>query len=399
MIPFKEAFQKVLEHPLSLGSEPIDIKDAQGRILAEDIYTDRDYPPFNRATKDGIVINYQAFEGGRHSYEIKGVIAAGTEVTKLQHQDSCMEIMTGAVVPYDADTVIMYEDLEIDHGIAHLKKDPSKGQNVHLKGSDQKRNSLVLKAGTKISAAEVGILATLGCEKLLVKRLPAISVISTGNELVKVGEEPLPHQIRRSNAYSLHAALKSEKISPLLLHLRDDPDIIRQKLQYAIEDMDVLLLSGGVSKGKFDFIPQILGELGVTKIFHGVLQKPGKPFWFGIHQDSGTRVFSFPGNPVSTFVNYHIYFKNWLRISLGLPIPDFNVFLKEHLSVQGTLTRFLRVKLSWEGGRVMANLVAGNGSGDLLSLADTDGFIALEPRDKPYKPLESVPYIPSRSIM
>lgn len=398
MISFQEAFRKVLEHPLDLGTEHVDIKDAQGRILAEDIYTDRDYPPFNRSTKDGIVINYQAFEGGRRSYEIKGIIAAGTEATKLQHQDSCMEIMTGAVIPYDADTVIMYEDLQIEHGIAQLKKDPSKGQNIHVKGSDQKRNSLALKTGTRISAAEVGILATLGYEQLQVKRLPSVSVISTGNELVEVGANPLPHQIRRSNAYSLYAALQSENISPLLLHLRDDPDIIRQKLQYAIDDMDVLLLSGGVSKGKFDFIPQILGELGVTKVFHGVLQKPGKPFWFGVHQESGTRIFSFPGNPVSTFVNYHIYFKNWLRISQGLIIPDFKVFLKEQLPVQGSLTRFLRVKLSWEGGRLMANLVRGNGSGDLLSLSDTDGFIALEPRDKPYKPLESVPYVPSRTI-
>ena len=262
MISFKEAFRKVLEHPIALGSEPVNLKDAQGRILAEDIYTDRDYPPFHRATKDGIVINYRAFEGGRRRYEIKGIIAAGTEATKLENQDSCMEIMTGAVVPYDADTVIMYEDIQIEHGIVQLMKDPSKGQNVHVKGSDQKRNTLVLGIGTKISAAEVGILATMGYEQLLVKRLPTVSVISTGNELVEVGADPLPHQIRRSNAYSLHAALETEKINPLLLHLKDDPDIIRQKLHYAIDDMDVILLSGGVSKGKFDFIPQVLEELG-----------------------------------------------------------------------------------------------------------------------------------------
>ena len=398
MISFNDAFKSVMDHPASFGAETVNIKDAATRVLAEDVYTDRDYPPFNRATKDGIAINYSAFEAGRREFEIKGVIAAGTAVTQLSNQDSCMEIMTGAVVPYDADTVVMYEHLDIEHGIASLTKEPVRGQNIHLKGSDEQRKTRVIAAGTKISAAEIGVLATIGKESVLVQRLPKVSVISTGNELVDLSTDPLPHQIRRSNSYSLNAALASEKISPLLLHLKDDPDIIRQKLQFAIEEMEVLLLSGGVSKGKFDYIPRILEELGVEKIFHGVKQRPGKPFWFGMHPISGTRIFSFPGNPVSTFVNYHVYFRNWLRKSLGLPMDQFQVFLREQISAEGDLTRFIRVKVYWEGGRMMANIVTGNGSGDLLSLASSDGFIRLEPRSRSYKPLEAVPFIPTRSL-
>ena len=399
MISFSEAFGLVMDHVISYGSETVNIKDAHGRVLAEDVYTDRDYPPFNRATKDGIVIKYEAFEEGRRSFEIKGIIAAGTEITQLMDRENCFEIMTGAVIPYDTDTVIMYEEIAIEHGIAKLKKDPVKGQNIHLRGSDRSKKSMVLKAGSRLSAAEIGVLATVGKDAVSVRKLPAVSVISTGNELVDVDQEPLPHQIRRSNTYSLNAALADERIAPLLLHLKDDPDIIRQKLHFAIDEMDVLLLSGGVSKGKFDFIPQVMEELGVEKIFHGVLQKPGKPFWFGVHPISGTRIFSFPGNPVSTFVNYHVYFRNWLRKSMDLPIQQFRVFLSEQILQQGTLTRFIRVSLTWEGGRLMARPVTANGSGDLMSLADTDGFIALEPRPEAYKPLEPVPFVPTRSLM
>ncbi len=399
MISFNEAFEKVMSFQADFGVEVVDIKNAEGRVLAEGIATDRDYPPFNRATKDGIALNFHAVENGRKRFEIKEVIAAGTAVSKLQDLETCVEIMTGAVVPYDADTVVMYEHLEIEHGIAKLNRLPEKGQNIHFKGSDEKRGSAVLPAGTKITAAEVGVLATVGKAEVSVRKLPRVSVISTGNELVDVHEEPLQHQIRRSNSYSLYAALAEEGIVPLLLHLNDDPDIIRQKLQIAIQEMEVILLSGGVSKGKFDHIPAVLEQLGVNKVFHGVSQKPGKPFWFGIHPVTGTRIFSFPGNPVSTFVNFHVYFKNWLRRSLGLSIPEIKVFLNEQIRIEGDLTRFLRVKTSWEGGRLMASLVTGNGSGDLISLASSDGFILLEPREKSYKPLEAVTFLPSRRIV
>ncbi len=399
MIPFKEAYRLILDESRDFGKEKIPLQEAVGRVLAEDIFADRDFPPFDRATRDGIVLNHQAVEKGRTAFEIDGVLAAGHAAAVLRHEDLCMEIMTGAVIPYDADTVVMYENCSIDHGIARLDGIPKKGQHIHRRGSDRKKGDMVLKAGRRIATADIGILASVGASVIPVKKLPRIAVISTGDELVEIDEFPMPHQLRKSNIYQLYAALREENIIPLLLHVSDDEDIIRQKLSYAIDQMDVLLLSGGVSRGKFDFIPKVMDELGLEKIFHKVLQRPGKPFWFGKQGQSGTLVFSFPGNPVSTYVCYYRYFRDWLHRSIGLPIKDFHVILSETFMVQGDLTGFIDVKTKWERGCLMASRVDGNGSGDLTSLAEADGFVCLEPRDEPYYGGNAVPFIPTRKLV
>ncbi|WP_297795926.1 molybdopterin molybdotransferase MoeA [uncultured Eudoraea sp.] len=399
MIAFSDAYNLVLSYSQNYGEENVSLKKAVGRVLAEDIHADRDFPPFDRATKDGIAINYDAIENGRKSFNIKAVIAAGQKTYPFLEQENCVEIMTGAVVPIEADTVVMYEDIGVEHEIATINTLAKRGQNIHYKGSDQKKGELVLNKDTRITAAEIGVLASVGKATVKVKKLPGIAVISTGNELVEVEEHPLPHQIRKSNSYTLYAALQKENIEPLLLHLSDDKDMIRQKLSYVIQEMDVVLMSGGVSKGKFDFIPKVLGELGVKNVFHGVLQRPGKPFWFGMHEDSNTVIFSFPGNPISTFANYYIYFKPWLLHSLGLPLPEVEVSLEEPISIKGSLTRFLGVKTRWENGILKARFVKDNGSGDLTSLARSDGFIKLIPREQPYNTDEKVSFISTRTLV
>ena len=340
MISFEEAYDLVLGQVSDFGAEVVDIKEAMGRVLDEEIKSDRAFPPFNRATKDGIAVNYSAIKEGHTSFEISGVLAAGAPVLSLESANHCIEIMTGAMVPDDADTVIMYEDISIKDGLAFLHKIPEKGANIHYIGSDIGSGEVILYKNTPINPAVIGVLAAVGKASIAVKKLPAISVISTGKELVEIHETPFPYQIRRSNVYTLYAALSKDKIQPLLLHLDDDKDIIRQKLQYAIQEMDVLLLSGGVSKGKFDFIPEILEELGTHKIFHKVKQRPGKPFWFGYHKHAKTVIFSFPGNPVSTFVNYHVYFKPWLQKALKRIIKDKHVILAEEINYQSDLTGF-----------------------------------------------------------
>ena len=375
MISFSEAYQIVLEQTRAYGSETVPLKNAMGRVLTEDILADRDFPPFNRSTKDGIAINYDAVERGRRSFEIKGTLAAGKPTIPFVDTEGCIEIMTGAMVPYETDTVIMYEDVEIAHDIATIAKIPARGQNIHRRGSDEKKGTVLIKKNTKITSAEIGVLATVGKHTVSVKKLPRVAVISTGNELVDIDQQPLNHQIRKSNSYSLYASLLELGITPMLLHISDDKDLLRQKLGYVIEEMDVLVLSGGVSKGKFDFIPQIFKELGVEKLFHKVAQRPGKPFWFGTKKTSGTLIFSFPGNPVSTFMNFYIYFKPWLRRSLGIPISEYEVCLKDSLEIKNDLTNFLGVQLERKEGTNEAVLVGANGSGDLLSLSKMDGFI------------------------
>ncbi|HLT50990.1 MAG TPA: molybdopterin molybdotransferase MoeA, partial [Arenibacter sp.] len=346
MISFKAAYQKVLDHRQDYGKEDVPIKAAMGRVLAEDIRADRNFPPFNRATKDGIAIDYTAITAGRTTFKIEGLLPAGTAPRLLADTSHCVEIMTGAVVPANADTVIMYEHLLIGDGRASLSRIPIRGQEIHLEGSDKKRGDLVLPRDIKITAAEIGILATVGKALVPVKKLPKTAVVSTGNELVEITENPLPYQIRRSNIHTLYGALSEEGIVPNEFHLADNKEAMREKLPPILRDHNTVLLSGGISKGKYDFVPEILEELGVTKIFHQVSQQPGKPFWFGIQKETGTIVFSFPGNPVSSFVNYLVYFKDWLKSSMALPIPKIHVILAEDISHMGDLTLFLRVKIT-----------------------------------------------------
>lgn len=377
MISFEEALQQVQAHPLNLGDEPVTLLQSTDRILAEDVKADRDFPPFNRSTKDGIAINFSAIEKGIDRFTIEGTLSAGMAQQTLSSDTNCFEIMTGAVLPKNADTIIMYEETDIENGWATISKTPSKGQNIHVKGSDKKVGVVLLEKGTIITAAVIGVLASVGKTGILVKKLPKVCVISTGNELVEVSETPLPHQIRKSNTLSLTAALEKTNIAPIRLHLADNRTVIEKKLRKALAEHDVLMLSGGVSKGKFDFVPDAMEALGVEKVFHRVAQRPGKPFWFGIQEIKNKVVFSFPGNPVSTFVNYHVYFLPWLAKSLGLEVEKHSIILDESVRPHPSLTLFLQVKTQWREGRLHAKLVQGNGSGDLVSLAMADGFVCV----------------------
>ncbi|NNK09707.1 MAG: molybdopterin molybdotransferase MoeA [Flavobacteriaceae bacterium] len=399
MISYQDALQHVLDQSRSFGSEMVPLTEALNRILAEDVFADRDFPPFNRSTKDGIAIAYEAVENGRLSFEITGTLPAGEPTIPFVETNSCIEIMTGAVVPFETDTIVMYEEVEIKGGIATITKIPRKGQNIHTKGRDQQKGDLVMRKNCFITAAEIGVLATVGKSEVCVQKLPKVAVISTGNELVEVEELPLLHQIRTSNSYSLIGLLQELKIKPLRLHIADDIDLLRQKLAYVIDTMDILILSGGVSKGKFDFLPQVFEELGVESIFHRVAQRPGKPFWFGTEKESSCLIFSFPGNPVSTFFNFHLYFLPWFYRSAGIKNTILLVKLAEADDNFGDLTLFKGVELSSVDGCLWASSVENSGSGDLVYLTSISGFIVLKPRKNPYKKGSLVPFIATKRIL
>ena len=396
MITFDEAFNKVMQFPMDLGVEAVELSNATGRVLAENIVADRDFPPFNRATKDGIAIHFNSLEKEITHFKIEAVLSAGMAQQELKDTGNCVEIMTGAVLPKNADTIIMYEDTKIENGVATIFKKPIIGQEIHRKGSDVKKGTTLLSKHMMIGAAEIGVLASVGKSIVLVNKLPKICVISTGNELVEVHETPLPHQIRRSNTLSLFAALKNHGIEAVQVHLLDDKKVIREQLSKLMEAYDVLLVSGGVSKGKFDFLPEVLELLGVEKVFHRVAQRPGKPFWFGTQQKTKTLVFSFPGNPVSTYANYHVYFLPWLYLTLQLKKPEKYVLLERPILIKPSLTRFIQVRITNKMGSLWAVPVQENGSGDLTSLANSDGFICLRPREKAYEQGEAIPFIPTK---
>ncbi len=378
MIKVEEAEKIILEESGDYGTETVSFESCMGRVLAEYIPADRDMPPFNRVTMDGIAINYESFKKGNRSFKIKATQSAGEQPIDINKDDECIEIMTGAVLPATADTMVRYEDIDIKNGIAQIKTgEVVFSQNIHFKGKDKKQYEILVEANQFITPTIITIAATVGKTNLLVKKLPKIVIISTGDELIEINETPAPFQIRRSNDYTLRAILQQYAIHAELLHLPDDPLIIDQKLKRCIDEYDVIILSGGVSMGKFDYVPPALDKLQVKKLFHKVQQRPGKPFWFGKHE-TGKLVFAFPGNPVSTFMCFHRYFLPWLKKSLQVGMNKVYAILKEDFTFNPALQYFLQVKLSInEKGELMATPLEGNGSGDFANLLQTDAFMEL----------------------
>ena len=379
MISVAQALQTVLNSSHNYGIEEIPFLKSMGRILKEEIVADRDFPPFNRVCMDGIAIDYQQFKNGRRVFKIEGIQAAGSKQIRLKNTKNCIEVMTGAILPNHTNTVIRYEDVTLEDGIATVNIDLIKeGQNSHNKGKDRKVNDLLITQNTKISAAEMGVLATVGKSVVKVAKQPKVMIVSTGDELVGVDQIPLEYQIRRSNVFTLVSLLERLNIPSETSHISDDKLIIKSKIESYLYEYDVVLFSGAVSKGKYDFLPEIFEELKVYKKFHKVMQRPGKPFYFG-KTDTCT-VFGFPGNPISTFVNCLAYFYPWYHRSVGLEIIQETAILGEDVSFVPNLDYFLQVALENKSGNLVAIPVAANGSGDLASLANTDAFIQL-PKD------------------
>ena len=381
MITVEEANQLISKYAKGFGTESISLEEGMGRILREPIVADRDFPPYDRVTMDGIAIRYQDYAAGTRSFGISGVAAAGAEKMTLNAANECLEVMTGAIMPAGLDTVIQYEHIEIKDGIATLQEEVNEQQNIHFKGLDRKQGDTVILPGKRISSPEIGVCATVGRHHIEVSRLPKTIIISSGDELVEIDQTPEAHQIRRSNVYRLKTVLKHYHIQVDTAHLLDDYDAIVKKLRQYIQEYEVIVLSGGVSKGKFDFLPKALEKVGVQKHFHRIAQRPGKPFWFGT-KDQAT-VFAFPGNPVSSFMCVQQYFKPWLDQCLQLetqPLPM--AALGADVTFKPDLTYFLEVKLDYTSeGQLLANPIKGNGSGDLANLVDADAFIVL-PRGK-----------------
>lgn len=380
MITVEQAEQLILENTIKTPVEKVSINDALGRVLAEDLCADRDFPPFNRVTMDGIAIRHEQLSKGQTSFLIEATAAAGSPEKTLQNSENCVEVMTGTMIPLGTDAVIRYEDIEIKDKTARITIDTDEikaGQNIHPQGSDRKTGDVIVPKGRKLSPAEIGVAATIGKHEILVQRKLRAVVISTGEEIVPITETPLPHQIRTSNGFALQASLKNWGLETENVLLPDDQSIIEAKIAAFMETFDVLILSGGVSAGKFDFVPKALENQGVKKLFHKVSQRPGKPFWFG-KSANGTVVFALPGNPVSTFMCLNRYFKKWLDASQGIENQQLTAELTEDFTFKPELTFFLQVKLSYTlTGQILATPVEGQGSGDLANLVEADAFLEL----------------------
>ncbi|RAU81863.1 molybdopterin molybdotransferase MoeA [Pontibacter arcticus] len=386
MIKVEEAEAIIQAQARNYGVEVVPLEQALGRVLAIDLKADRDLPPFNRVAMDGIAIKYEAFKQGTRTFHINATQAAGDKPVEIYTLDACNEIMTGAALPTTVDTVIRYEDLEIKNGTATILTDEIKrGQNIHQQGKDKQAGDVVAPANKLIDAALIGVAASVGATELRVKTLPKVVVISTGDELVAIQDSPLPYQIRKSNTYTIQAALQKYKIEAELLHIPDDRQSIKQQLQKCLQKYDVIILSGGISMGKFDYVPEVLEDLEVKKLFHKVQQRPGKPFWFGKHAN-GVLVFALPGNPASTFMCLHRYFMPWLQKSIGLPEAKVYAALSIDFVFEAPLQYFLQVSLSINPkGQLIATPLAGNGSGDFANLVEANAFLELPAEKSNFK--------------
>ena len=400
MTTVAEAENIILGHIKSYGTEAVPFENAMGRVLAEEIRADRDLPPCNRVTMDGIAIRFAAFASGITAFNIIGTMPAGVTPLDITKPNECVEIMTGAVLPDTTDTIVRYEDIEIKNGIATLLTDKIiKGQSIHYKGKDRKEGDMVAPANEYITPAHISMAASVGKSMLLVKKLPRVVIISTGDELVNVTETPTPYQVRRSNSYAVKAVLQQHCLHADTLHIPDEPKETRTQIEKCLAQYDAIILSGGISMGKFDYVPQALEDLKVEKLFHKVEQRPGKPFWFGKHQ-SGVLVFAFPGNPVSTFMCLHRYFLPWLEGSLGIVSKPAYAQLNEDINFTPPLQYFVQVKLKiCKHGHLHATPIEGHGSGDFANLLDTDAFMELPLEQSIFKKDEVYRIWPFKIIM
>jgi molybdopterin molybdotransferase len=381
MITTAEATQAISAAMSPFGTETISLAAACGRLLREPVVAERDQPPFDRVTMDGIAVRFDSLAGGNRRFTIQGTQHAGDPVQTLAAADNAIEIMTGAVLPQESDCVIPVERIEVRDGVATVEQnyEAERRQFVHAQGSDYAAGHQVLNIGRVITPMDVAIIASCGLEEVQVSSQPVVRIISTGNELVAPGNPVEPHQVRLSNGPALVAMLQQQGfLETADEHLLDEPELLRKRLAEILDEANILILSGGVSMGQADYVPQVLDELGVKLVFHKISQRPGKPMWFGIGPDKQA-VFALPGNPVSSLVCCRQYVLPALLQASGRErIREESAVLSEDITFKPKLTCFLPVRLeSGNDGRVIATPVPTNTSGDFASLSGTDGYVEL----------------------
>jgi molybdopterin molybdotransferase len=381
MISASEAEALIRARMPRFGAETRPIDHVGGTILRQRISAERDQPPFDRVSMDGIAIRLADFARGTRSFHVTGMQAAGMAPLMLDQRDGCVEVMTGAVLPADCDTVIAVEQTRRDGSEITLAPEyqPQLGQFIHRRGSDCRAGAMLIDAGAWLRAPEVAVIAANGYASVDVARQPGIAILATGDELVDVDAPVAPWQIRRSNDRALAAMLASRGLSDVRLeHVADDRAALNTAIAQQLQTRDVLVLSGGVSMGQRDYVPGVLHELGVEQVFHKIAQRPGKPMWFGVGPQ-GQAVFALPGNPVSALVCGVRYVLPALLEAMGRIVPPADhVALASALEHAAPLTYFVPVRLQQDAAGLRSAIpMPPATSGDFSALTQTDGFIEL----------------------
>ncbi len=378
------AAQQAIEARVSrLPIESRGLELCLGQTLGEDVYAERDNPPFDRVCMDGIAIDSAAFAAGTRRYRIQGTQPAGAPAVTLADPGSAIEVTTGAVLPRGADAVIPLEEYAVAGDAASVRDGASGNafRNVARRGSDSRRDVPMLEAGIRLGAREIAVAAAAGLNRLNIARPPRIAVVSTGNELVAPGRPIADHQVRDSNAYALRAALAEHGVADVEVeHVADDEGLIVRSLRRQLVGHDMIVLTGGVSHGKLDLVRAALAAVGVQEVLHQVAQRPGKPMWFGVGPERQA-VFGLPGNPVAALTCLRRYVVPAIERALGASaLPRERIALDSPAPGARRLAHFVPVRLRHDDlGRVAAVPRTPHGSGDFLALAGTDGFVELPP--------------------
>jgi molybdopterin molybdotransferase len=413
MIPYQQARQKVIEVAGELvrqpGREPrseeIEVNAALGEVLAERIVADRDYPPFDRSTRDGFAVRAADAVAPDAALERVGEIKAGDTFTGKVSPGQCVEIMTGAAVPLGADAVVMVEHTRREGNRVVINRAVERGQNVVPRGSEAKAGQAMLEPGTRLGYAELALAAQVGKHRVFTFRRPRLAILSTGDEVVAIDETPGPFQIRNSNSVSL--AAQATLAGAEAVRLGNAPDRaaeLRALIERGLES-DILVLSGGVSMGKYDLVEAVLRELGAEFYFDAVAIRPGRPAVFGTCR--GKCVFGLPGNPVSTMVTFELFVVPAIDLLSGTaprPLPFFRARLAAAVKHKPGLTHFVPAQLTWPQAAAGADVptvreLSWQGSGDIVALASANCFLVVGPEKLEYAAGDWAEVLPRRGLL
>ena len=374
MITYEEAFRIVMKSAFETKTESISFTGSDGRILAEDISSDIDMPPFNRSAVDGYTCHRTDIS---NEIEVVEVIPAGKVPEKSVGQNQCSKIMTGAIVPDGCDVVFMVEDSEnLTSGKIRFTGKASKS-NISFKGEDVKTGDIVLRSGKFIKPQDVAVMASVGHTNVIVKKKPLVGILSTGDELVEPSSKPGYSKIRNSNAYQLLSQVNRAGGTGHYYGIAPDQENITfETIQKAISENDIVILTGGVSMGDFDFVPSVLKMAGVKILFDKVNVQPGKPTTFGVH--SKAIVFGLPGNPVSSFIQFETLVRPLINKMMGYNWKP----IEQKLPMAVKYERKSPARMGWIPAVITGNMevmpVDYHGSAHISSLPEADGIFAVK---------------------
>ena len=388
MISVVEARRIILEHTRPVGTEEVPLLDSLGRTLAQEVNANDNIPPFDNSAMDGYAVLSEDVAQASHQapvvLEVVDDVPAGCVAQRELKKGETVRIMTGAPVPRGADCVVMVERTRRADTKVEIFENTQTGRNIRQAGEDIRRGERVLNKGRIIGPAEMGLLSSLGVDYVSVVKVPQIGILATGDDLVEIGEELTPGKIRNSNTYSLFGLVKDAGGAPCCLGVaKDNKDNLFTKIVKGLTN-EILLISGGVSVGDYEFVKEVMADLGSGIKFWKVAMRPGKPLAFGVL--NGTPVFGLPGNPVSSMISFEVFVRPALLKMLGRKEDDrkeVDVVLEEDIKKKNGLRYFLRAQTRWEDGEYHTRTTGPQGSGILKSMALANSLMIL-PEDEEF---------------